>query len=110
LIGKEIPGMHELTFESIMACDFDCRKDLYANIVMSGGTTMYHGIDTRLSAEVTKLAPTSMKIRVVAPPERKFSVWIGGSILSSLSTFASMWITKQEYEESGAPIVHRKCF
>jgi actin len=56
LIGKEIPGMHELTFESIMACDFDCRKDLYANIVMSGGTTMYQGIDTRLSAEVTKLA------------------------------------------------------
>jgi actin beta/gamma 1 len=65
LVGKEIPGMHELTFDSIMTCDFDCRKDLYANIVMSGGTTMYHGIDTRLSAEVTKLAPTSMKIRVI---------------------------------------------
>jgi len=102
--------MHELTFESIMACDFDVRKDLYSNIVMSGGTTMYQGIDTRLSAEVVKLAPTSMKIRVVAPPERKFSVWIGGSILSSLSTFASMWITKAEYDEAGAPIVHRKCF
>jgi len=102
--------MHELTFQSINACDFDVRKDLYSNIIMSGGTTMYSGIDTRLSAEVTKLAPSSMKIKVVAPPERKFSVWIGGSILSSLSTFASMWITKQEYEESGAPIVHRKCF
>lgn len=71
---------------------------------------MYQGIDTRLSAELTKLAPTSMKIRVVAPPERKFSVWIGGSIVSSLTTFASMWITKAEYEESGAAIVHRKCF
>jgi len=77
---------------------------------MSGGTTMYHGIDTRLSQEIVKLAPSTMKIRVVAPPERRFSVWIGGSILSSLSTFASMWITKAEYEESGAAIVHRKCF
>jgi len=70
-----------------MKCDIDVRKDLYANIVMSGGTTMYQGIAERLSKEVTALAPSTMKIKVVAPPERKFSVWIGGSILSSLSTF-----------------------
>jgi len=54
---------------------------------MSGGTTMFPGIPERLSKELTSLAPSSMKIKVVAPPERKFSVWIGGSILSSLSTF-----------------------
>lgn len=93
-----------------MKCDVDVRKDLYANIVMSGGTTMYEGIADRLSKEVTALAPATMKIKVTAPPERRFSVWIGGSILSSLSTFATMWITKAEYDESGAPIVHRKCF
>jgi len=51
-----------------------------------------------------------VKVKVVAPPERKYSVWIGGSILSSLSTFATMWITKQEYDESGPSIVHSKCF
>ena len=56
------------------------------------------------------LAPSTMKIKVVAPPERKYSVWIGGSILSSLSTFQSMWISKAEYDESGPAIVHRKCF
>jgi len=83
----EVPGIHELTFKSIMKCDIDVRKDLYANIVMSGGTTMFPGIPERLSKEVTALAPSTMKIKVVAPPERKFSVWIGGSILSSLSTF-----------------------
>lgn len=65
----------------------DVRKELYGNIVMSGGTTMFPGIPDRLSAEVTALAPKAMKIKVVAPPERKFSVWIGGSILSSLGTF-----------------------
>lgn len=70
-----------------MKCDVDVRKDLYANIVMSGGTTLFNGIDTRLSSEVTKLAPLTMKIKTLAPPERKYSVWIGGSILSSLSTF-----------------------
>ena len=48
--------------------------------------------------------------QVVAPPERKYSVWIGGSILASLSTFQQMWIAKSEYEESGPSIVHRKCF
>lgn len=70
-----------------MKCDIDVRKELYANIVMSGGTTMYDGIETRLAAQVTALAPSAMKIKVIAPPERKFSVWIGGSLLSSLSTF-----------------------
>jgi len=70
-----------------MKCDIDVRKDLYSNIVLSGGTTMFTGISERLSKEVTALAPSTMKIKVVAPPERKFSVWIGGSILSSLSTF-----------------------
>ncbi|VDP78024.1 unnamed protein product [Echinostoma caproni] len=50
------------------------------------------------------------QIKIVAPPERKYSVWIGGSILASLSTFQQMWISKQEYDESGPGIVHRKCF
>ena len=86
------------------------RTYLYANVVMSGGTTMYAGIADRLSKEITALAPASMKIKIIAPPERKYSVWIGGSILSSLSTFQQMWISKQEYDESGPSIVHRKCF
>ncbi|XP_065050690.1 actin-85C [Musa acuminata AAA Group] len=85
-------------------------KDLYGNIVLSGGSTMFPGIADRMSKEITALAPSSMKIKVVAPPERKYSVWIGGSILASLSTFQQMWISKGEYEESGPAIVHRKCF
>ncbi|KAJ6761511.1 actin [Salix koriyanagi] len=68
------------------------------------------GIADRMSKEITALAPSSMKIKVVAPPERKYSVWIGGSILASLSTFQQMWISKGEYDESGPSIVHRKCF
>ncbi len=79
------------------------------NVVLSGGTTMFDGIAERLTKELTNMAPASMKIKV-APPERKYSVWIGGSILASLSTFQQMWISKEEYEDSGPGIVHRKCF
>uniref|UniRef100_A0A673HBZ3 Actin, alpha skeletal muscle n=3 Tax=Otophysi TaxID=186626 RepID=A0A673HBZ3_9TELE len=98
------------TTGDIMKCDIDIRKDLYANNVLSGGTTMYPGIADRMQKEITALAPSTMKIKIIAPPERKYSVWIGGSILASLSTFQQMWITKQEYDEAGPSIVHRKCF
>nr|QWE91173.1 beta-actin [Placidida sp.] len=110
LIGLEQSGVDQTTYDTIMKCDVDIRKDLYANIVLSGGSTMFDGLSERLSKEVSALAPPAMKIKVVAPPERKYSVWIGGSILASLSTFQSMWISKDEYDESGPGIVHRKCF
>lgn len=110
MIGMESVGIHDTTFNSIMKCDVDIRKDLYNNVVLSGGTTMFPGIADRMSKEITALAPSAMKIKVVAPPERKYSVWIGGSILASLSTFQQMWIAKSEYDESGPSIVHRKCF
>jgi len=110
MLGLESAGIHETTYNSIMKCDVDIRKDLYGNIVLSGGTTMYPGIADRMQREITALAPSSIKIKIVAPPERKYSVWIGGSILASLSTFQQMWISKQEYDESGPSIVHRKCF
>uniref|UniRef100_A0A2K6NW51 Actin, cytoplasmic 1 n=1 Tax=Rhinopithecus roxellana TaxID=61622 RepID=A0A2K6NW51_RHIRO len=109
-LGMESCGIHETTFNSIMKCDVDICKDLYANTVLSGGTTMYPGIADRMQKEITALAPSTMKIKIIAPPERKYSVWIGGSILASLSTFQQMWISKQEYDESGPSIVHRKCF
>ncbi len=109
-LGMEAAGVHELTYNSIMKCDMDLRRDLFANVVLSGGTTMFPGLPERVENELRVLAPGSAKVKVIAPPERKYSVWIGGSILSSLSTFQQMWISKQEYDESGASVVHRKCF
>jgi len=110
LLGKEMVGIDQTTFNSILKCDVDVRKDLYSNTVLSGGTTMYPGIKERMEKEIRALAPSTMQIKVIAPPERKVSVWIGGSILSSLATFQTMWISKQEYDEMGASIVHSKCF
>jgi len=109
MIGMENDGIHMITFKAIMQSDLDIRKDLYPNIVLSGGTTMFEGIADRMRGEMSKLAPSTMQIKVIAPPERKFSVWIGGSILSSLTTFVEMWVTRDEFDEAGPAIVHRKC-
>jgi len=109
-LGMRSCGIHEMTHNSIMKCDVDIRKDLYANTVLSGGSTMFPGIADRMQKEITSLGPAYIKIKIIAPQERKYSVWIGGSLLASLSTFQQMWTSKQEYEESGPSIVHRKCF
>jgi len=109
-VGMEAPGIHETTYNSIMKCDVDVRRELYGNIVLSGGNTMFPGLPQRLSKEINLLTPDSIKVKVIDMPERKYAVWIGGSILASLPTFQQMWISKEEYNEQGPSIVHRKCF
>jgi actin len=107
--GDEAPGMHTMSYESIVECDIDIRSDLYANVILSGGTTLYQGLPDRLEKELDALCPSTGVVKVIASQDRYYSVWTGGSTLSSLSTFQSNWITKEEYEENGAEIVHRKC-
>ena len=111
LLGlTKTPGIHELIFNSIMKCDIDIRKDFYANIVLSGGSTMFPGIAERLKREISLLAPSSIRVNIIKPDERKITSWIGGSILASLSTFQSDFVSKQEYYEYGPNIIHKKCF
>lgn len=108
LVGNESEGIHKLTYDSIMNCAIDTRRDLYMNTVLSGGSTMFPGIQERLTKEMTALIAGSVKVKVVAPPQRKCSAWIGGAILASMDSFQQMWQTKDEYDESGPCIVHRK--
>ena len=110
LIGMEVSGIQDVVYDCANKCDIDIRKTLFENVVLSGGTTMLPGIDTRLQSDLKSMVPELVVPNVSAPPERKYSVWIGGSILSSLPSFEDMWITKAEYEEYGPLIVHRKCF
>ncbi|CAI6366692.1 unnamed protein product [Macrosiphum euphorbiae] len=107
-LEMEACGIHETTNNSIMKIYPQFRKELYSNIVLSGGTIMYPGIVNRLQKEITALAPSTMRINIIAPSERRYSVWIGGSILASSSTFTEPWISKQK---SLCPsIMHRHCF
>jgi actin-related protein len=90
-----------------MKCDRDIHKDLYANVFLSGGTTTYPGFTERFKEEFTALVPSTMNVKFNAPPERKYSAWIGGSILASLSAFQQEWVSKQEYDEKGPSVIHR---
>jgi actin-related protein len=103
-------GIHQSLFSSIMRCDIDIRKDLYKNVVLCGGSSMFQGFSERIEKEVIALAPPSMKVRVFGPPERRNSVWLGGSVLGAREFFRGiMAVSNAEYREVGASIVHSKC-
>jgi len=110
LIGEEYEGIHQALVHSIQKTDMDLRKVLYSNIVLAGGSTLYAGFGDRLVNEVKNLAPKDIKIKILAPPERMYSCWIGGSILASLGTFKKMWVSSDEWEEDGVSVIHRKTF
>lgn len=110
ILGLEYLGLSELLVTSITRADMDLRKTLYSHIVLSGGTTLFHGFGDRLLNEIRKFAPKDITIRISAPPERKYSTFIGGSILASLATFKKIWISKQEFDEYGSTILHKKIF
>ena len=109
LLRLQSAGIHETCYNSIMKCDIDIRKNLYPNIVLSGGSTMYPGIADRMQKEIADLAPDTVKIKVSTHPGRKYLAWIGGSVISSLSTFPEMCVSKQDYDDSGPAVIHRKC-
>jgi len=110
LIGLEYVGIHQCLVNSISKCDLDIRRSLFSDIILAGGSTMHDGFGDRLLVEVRKLAPRDTKIRILAPPERILSAWIGGSILASLATFKRMWVTRKEYDEAGKNAIYRKTF
>ncbi|KAG0142210.1 hypothetical protein CROQUDRAFT_662848 [Cronartium quercuum f. sp. fusiforme G11] len=109
LIGEEHMGIHQVVVDSINRTDLDLRKHLFHNIILSGGTTLCKGFGDRLLSEIKKLAMKDVKIKIYAPPERKYSTWIGGSILAGLNTFKKMWVSAEEYQED-PDIIHRKSF
>ncbi|EFC49487.1 hypothetical protein NAEGRDRAFT_30052 [Naegleria gruberi] len=107
-IGMDVGGIHEMIFNSIGMCNLELRPDLFNNVVLSGGNTMFEGIGKRLQKELCSLAPVSMNIKVTAPPERHCLSWIGGSIMMASSASQQQnFISKQEYDDIGASIVHR---
>ena len=104
-------GLHEQTFKSIKRCDDDIEKDLFQNVILCGGSSLFLKIRKKFEKELQSLAPTGKTVKVIAPPERKFSAWLGGSILSSMKNFkAAMFVSKKEYNENGYGIINDKFF
>ena len=98
-------GIADMVHCGLQRCDQDIRLELYRNIILTGGNTMHRGFAERLRRELAHREPKAT-VRVISPPERRSSVWIGGSILGSLQNYRGMWITKSAYEEHGPTVVH----
>jgi len=113
--GEPLAAVPHSVKGAIQKVDVDHQKDMYANVVLVGGTSVMQGMRDRLEIALSELAPITthggMRVRVAVPTagvERRFSTWIGGSILSSLGTFQQMWMSRQEYQEHGAALIHKR--
>lgn len=100
-------GIHQVCQASVSMCDSDTQTALYQNIVLAGGNTLFPKVDERLQQELQSMTASSVK--VVGFPERRYASWIGGSIVASLNTFPCMWVSKNEYDDYGSSVIHRKC-
>ncbi|XP_075047481.1 actin-related protein T2-like [Mixophyes fleayi] len=109
-VGLDSPGIHTMLFNSVMKCNPAIQKQLYGNILLSGGSTLLSGLHERVLKEIQQQAPNGVPIKITAPPDRQFSVWMGGSIVTSISSFKQMWVTSDDYEEIGPSVVHQRCF
>ena len=108
LLGMSTSGLQDVAFHSIMKCDIDIRSVMFRNIVLSGGSSLFTGMGARMKREISNLAPLSAVVKVKSP-ETQHSAWIGGSFLASMDQFQSMCVSKEDYNEVGPCIVHRKC-
>jgi len=99
-------SIQRLVHDAVSNVDVDLRKELCGNIVLCGASSLYPGLEQRLSEELSIKLPTAAKCRVICarPIERRFAAWIGASILTSLGSFQQMWLGRAEYEESGASL------
>ncbi|KAK3008826.1 hypothetical protein RJ639_014400, partial [Escallonia herrerae] len=114
--ARGLPQMvNSAVIESINKCDVDIRRELFSSIlvrVLAGGTASMQQLKERLEKDLLEESPQAARVKVLASgnaTERRFSVWIGGSILASLGSFQQMWFSKSEYEEHGAAYIQRKC-
>ncbi|XP_003797072.1 actin-related protein T1-like [Otolemur garnettii] len=109
-LGIQSPGLSTMVSSSIMKCPTDLQKNLFADIVLCGGTTLFPGLKERLTKELDQQASIGTPIKITASRERRFSAWIGASIVTSVSTFKQMWVTSADFKEFGTSVVQRRCF
>jgi len=122
LLDVDGKGLADLVFEVINTSDINVRSELYKHIVLSGGSTMYPGLPSRLEKEIKalylknvakgdKAQAAKLKLRIEDPPRRKHMVFLGGSVLADImKDKEAFWMTKAEYEEKGIEAVLTKCF
>ena len=109
IIGSENLSFQEMIISSINKVDIDLRKNLYNNVFISGGNTLFKGIQEKFHTEIKNLAPKNMKVKLHTPGNRLLSCWTGGNVISTLEIFKKMWVTREEWVEKGnKSIIHVK--
>jgi centractin len=109
IIGSEFLSFQEMIVTSINKCDIDIRKSLYSNVLISGGNTLFKGIQEKFHTEIKYLAPKNMKVKVHTPNNRLFCCWTGGNVISTLEIFKKMWVSREEWMEKGnKSLIHVK--
>ncbi|WP_432020166.1 hypothetical protein [Streptomyces sp. 1222.5] len=109
LAGSETPALHQLVYGAVTRCDVDRRRDMYANIVLSGGASQFPGLAERLRSNLCDLVPSGIEVTVHAAPDRSHQPWAGGSSLTN-GHLKNMWVTRADYQKEGPEVVHRHCF
>ncbi|KAK5644564.1 hypothetical protein RI129_005864 [Pyrocoelia pectoralis] len=112
LFDHAMLGAGYIAATSAGMCDVDVRPALYSSVVLTGGNSLVQGFSERLGKDLSSRTPGSMRLKMIAANgtvERRFGAWVGGSILASIGTFQQMWISMQEYQESGKAQIDRKC-
>ena len=110
--NEEYPGffgVHQMVYDCLNKCNINVKRELYGNMILTGGNSLFEGFSEKFSRKVQDLAPIGVKTRVLATNTRKYSTWIGGSILGMLQGFKSIWVSKQDYEETGVLVMDKKC-
>lgn len=110
LTGLERSSIQSLIFDSIQQSEVDCRRELYRNVFVTGGTAKLPGFDTRVRLELEKLIPDGAKLGVYSPSNTQTAVWCGAANLAAMTSFSTQWISLQEYQEHGVGVVHQKCW
>lgn len=111
-VEKEGEGLGHLVAQSVDKCEQHMKKKLLENVVVSGGNTLFPHFTDRVHNELLDLMPRNTRIHLVSAPEeseRRYSSWLGGSILSSLQAFQGNWVSRKEFTEQGVGVLERKC-
>ena len=109
--AADLLGVHQLTFSSLQSCPVSTHEELCSRIVLSGGSTTCPGFETRFFNEFTQLLPADLSqlAHLIAPKNRKYTTWIGGSIFTESKVFSNSMISLCEYNEHGSSIAYKKC-
>ena len=98
-----------MVFNSISKADINIKNKLYNTVVLTGGNTLFKGMEEKMKQTLERLAPKHMEIKVRMNSNPKLSCWNGGRVVSSLSSFKNLLVTQNDWKEQGKKIIFEKC-